>query len=91
MANSIWVESSLQINANYERGLKNYCQASVHPPTAIDIVSQWCRSATHGKIKEILNSFPDTTAVILINAVYFKFRGIGFVRKTRSGLCFTLL
>jgi len=35
-------------------------------------VNDWCNKKTHGKIKRILDSLDSKTAMILLNAIYFK-------------------
>ena len=46
--------------------------ASIEPLISVDQVNNWCSNKTHGKIDKILDEFSEDTAMILINAVYFK-------------------
>ena len=46
--------------------------APIEPLISVDQVNNWCKNKTHGKINKILDELSDDTAMILINAVYFK-------------------
>ena len=46
--------------------------APIEPLISVDQVNKWCSDKTHGKIDKILDDLSDDTAMILINAVYFK-------------------
>ena len=46
--------------------------ASLQPLTTVGEVNNWCKAKTHGKINKILDRLDANTAMILLNAVYFK-------------------
>ena len=46
--------------------------APVEPLVDVNQVNDWCSNKTHGKIKKILDELSEDTAMILLNAVYFK-------------------
>ena len=46
--------------------------APIEPLVSVEQVNDWCSNKTHGKIKKILDELTDDTAMILLNAVYFK-------------------
>ena len=46
--------------------------APIEPLVSVEQVNDWCNNKTHGKIKKILDELTDDTAMILLNAVYFK-------------------
>ena len=46
--------------------------APIEPLVNVDQVNDWCSNKTHGKIKKILDELSEDTAMILLNAVYFK-------------------
>ena len=46
--------------------------APIEPLLNVEQVNNWCSNKTHGKIKKILDELSEDTAMILLNAVYFK-------------------
>ena len=46
--------------------------APIEPLVNVEQVNDWCSNKTHGKIKKILDELSEDTAMILLNAVYFK-------------------
>ena len=46
--------------------------APIEPLVNVQQVNDWCSNKTHGKIKKILDELSEDTAMILLNAVYFK-------------------
>ena len=46
--------------------------APIEPLVNVEQVNNWCSNKTHGKIKKILDELSEDTAMILLNAVYFK-------------------
>jgi serpin B len=80
IANGIWVEKSIPLNAGYKNAIKpfnaevlnldfkNYAEASRHQ------INQSVAKETHNKITELLKpgSLNDLTRMVLTNAVYFQ-------------------
>ena len=46
--------------------------APIEPLISLEQVNNWCSEKTHGKIEKILESLSSDTAMLLLNAVYFK-------------------
>jgi len=47
-------------------------EAPIEPLISVEQVNEWCAEKTHGKITNILDELNPATAMLLINAVYFK-------------------
>ena len=56
---------------DFKKTAENYL-APIEPLISVDQINNWCKNKTHGKIDKILDELSDDTAMILINAVYFK-------------------
>ena len=56
---------------DFKKTAENYL-APIEPLISVDQVNKWCKNKTHGKINKILDELSEDTAMILINAVYFK-------------------
>ena len=58
--------------------LKNFCDiadkylAPIELLISLEQVNNWCSAKTHGKIEKILENLSPDTAMLLLNAVYFK-------------------
>ena len=52
--------------------IANKYLAPVEPLISLEQVNNWCSEKTHGKIEKILGSLSQDTAMLLLNAVYFK-------------------
>lgn len=77
IANSIWADEGFpfeqeffQINAHSfdAEAIEMDLQAS----ETLEAINNWVSGKTHGKIEEILDSIDPETAMILLNALYFK-------------------
>ena len=47
-------------------------EAPIEPLISAEQVNEWCAEKTHGKITNILDELSPDTAMLLLNAVYFK-------------------
>ena len=47
-------------------------EAPIEPLISVNQVNEWCAEKTHGKITNILDELQPDTAMLLLNAVYFK-------------------
>ncbi len=47
-------------------------EAPIEPLISLNQVNEWCTEKTHGKITKILDELQPDTAMLLLNAVYFK-------------------
>jgi serpin B len=77
VANSIWLNTDLQLNSEYQADMKKYFDAGVSVldfslPASANTINSWVSDKTHGKITSIVNPPLNDYETILINAVYFK-------------------
>ncbi len=78
IANSIWASAGKPFLRSFLESTRNDYRAEVrsmvlHGPTAQQEINGWVAKATHDKIQTLLaDTLPDTTVMILLNAVYFK-------------------
>ena len=77
MANAIWTDNSITFTRTFEASARawhtRFGSLALHSPRAMSAINGWADSATHGKIRRILNKpLPDTTLLFIANAVYFK-------------------
>src|SRR5690606_13377541 len=80
VANAAYIKTGLRIKGLFKLSLKNKFKAGIeqldflnNPVQAKDKINNFVQRATHGMIKTILDEDPSRdTALILINAVYFK-------------------
>lgn len=71
IANSVWYQQNLSVEASYVAALKSTFAADVFPLTGDPApVNRWVNEKTRGKIKEL--SIDPATVMLLLNAVYFK-------------------
>jgi len=77
-ANSIWYRLGKPIQSSFVDLCSTYFDARVQEidlraPWAVDTINNWVNLKTNGKISEIVkHPLPPKTAMILLNAVYFK-------------------
>ncbi len=77
IANSIWYRHQFKIIPEFIDLNKEYFQALVRgldfsAPEAANIINQWVKEQTHGKIRRIINRLQEEDFMLLINAIYFK-------------------
>jgi len=76
-ANSIWYRQGLTFEQSFLDVNKNYFDAAVqglnfNDPASVDIINNWVKEKTNGKITNIINNIPPAIVMYLINAIYFK-------------------
>lgn len=77
IANSIWYQNGFPVLQTFLDDNKNYFDAEVialdfTQPSAVQTINGWVNTKTHGKIPTILDEFPPSTMMCLINAIYCK-------------------
>ncbi len=77
IANSIWYEKSFEVKDSFIDINKKYFDAKVSAldfgdPSSVDIINNWVKKKTHGKIEKILDYIRREEVMFLINAIYFK-------------------
>ena len=76
IANAIWYRLGLNVKQEFINICKTYFDAEIDSLKFsyedLDIINGWVNEKTNGKIKEIIKEFPEQTAFVLMNAIYFK-------------------
>jgi serine protease inhibitor len=77
VANSIWYEQTLHIQASFESLVQEYYSGKAkgldfRDQGSKDIVNNWIENETGGKIKNMIGEIPAGTVMFLVNAIYFK-------------------
>jgi serine protease inhibitor len=77
VANSAWSRLGFPFTSEYFEAITNSFRAVVQEldfddPSAKDIINQWVREQTNGRIEEIIDGISPLDILFLINAVYFK-------------------
>jgi serine protease inhibitor len=77
IANAVWTDSAAMLTEAFRKSATawhaRHASLRLHSPHALSLINGWADSATHGKIKRILDTpLPDTTRLFIANAVYFK-------------------
>jgi hypothetical protein len=76
-ANSMWINQRIKVRPEYLKDVTRRFEAAVelidvsNPKTA-DRINDWVAGQTHGKIQKLVGRLDDATALLLVNAVYFK-------------------
>ncbi|CAH9090165.1 unnamed protein product [Cuscuta epithymum] len=81
-ANGVWMEQTVSFKPSYKEILERFYNAAAQSADfrskkdeAVDVVNLWVEKKTGGLIKNVLdknNVCPETTIIILANALYFK-------------------
>ncbi|NIR48105.1 serpin family protein [candidate division KSB1 bacterium] len=76
IANSIWYREGMQFEETFFDVNKTYFDALVQAldfgdPASVDIINDWVKENTNGKIEEIIDSIDPGIVMFLINAIYF--------------------
>jgi serine protease inhibitor len=86
-ANSLWCSQEQSPRSEYVAKVKEHYDAEVvvldfHDPHAAARVNSWVSATTRGKIESILSTIDPFTALLAINAIYFKgLWGVPFERE----------
>ncbi len=77
VANSAWSRQGFSFTASYFDAISQAFDAVVqeldfNDPGAKDIINQWVKDKTNGRIEEIIDAIGPLDILFLINAVYFK-------------------
>jgi serpin B len=77
VANSLWAREGVPFYENYLQTVQQFYQAEAHSvdfadPQTINLINQWVREKTHGKITRIIDRLSDLDVLVLLNAIYFK-------------------
>lgn len=77
IANSIFYRDTYTFEKNFIDVNKNYFNALVRglnfdDPLSVNIINQWVKDNTNGKIEKIVDSIERDIVMFLINALYFK-------------------
>lgn len=75
IANAIWARTPLAVKDKFKSDCKKYFNSEFtsanFDKSTLDAINKWCSDHTHGKISTILTELPDTTVMVLVNALYF--------------------
>lgn len=99
IANSLWGRQDEPFHPEFLQKNQNFYGAQVTSldfsnPTASNIINNWVKQSTNGKINKIVdsNEFSPDTILVLLNAIYFKgFWARAFDKTSTKELPFTLL
>jgi serpin B len=77
IANSAWSRTEFPFETEYFNAITNFFQATVQEldfgnPSSVDVINQWVRDHTEGRIDSIIDAIGPLDILFLINAVYFK-------------------
>lgn len=77
IANSIWYRNTIPVKPDFIETNKKYFNAVINPmnfndPATVNIINNWVKESTNGKIDKIVDKIDSQTIMYLINAIYFK-------------------
>lgn len=77
IANSLWVRQDVDFNPDFFQTNQDFYKASVtnldfSDPEAANVINDWVRQSTDGKINSIVQQINPNDVLFLINAIYFK-------------------
>ncbi|BAT56022.1 Proteinase inhibitor I4, serpin [Nostoc sp. NIES-3756] len=77
IANSLWVNKNISLRPDFLQRNRDFYQAKVsnldfQDPNATNIINNWVKDNTKGKINNIVDTIEPNQALFLINAIYFK-------------------
>lgn len=77
IANSIWYDKSLSVNASFIETSRNFFDAKVSAlsfsdPASVRTINDWVSAATVQKIPTIVDDLGKDLVMVLVNAIYFK-------------------
>ena len=76
LAQAVWAQKGLALSPAYVQKLRDDYRAELanldfQSPDAPGVVNRWVDQATHHKIPQLVDSFPQNTVGFLVNATYF--------------------
>jgi len=76
LAQAVWAQDGLKLSPGYVAKLRDDYKAELgnldfRSPNAPGVVNRWVDGATHHKISQLVDSFPENTVGFLVNATYF--------------------
>ncbi|HSJ62831.1 MAG TPA: serpin family protein [Gemmatimonadaceae bacterium] len=77
IANAIWYDDAFPVEEPFVNITRTFFDARVDArpftdPATVQTINDWVRTATAGKIEEILDAIPPDAVMYLLNAIYFK-------------------
>jgi len=80
LADGIWCQKGINLKRDFALNINNFFQTDLknvdfNKPESAKTINDWVSMETQGKINDIASfPFPDTTRLVLANAIYFKGR-----------------
>ncbi|MEH2121927.1 serpin family protein [Nostoc sp.] len=77
IANSLWANKNVSFRPDFLQRTQDFYQAKVsnlnfQDPAAPNIINNWVKENTNGKIEQIIGKIEPSQVLFLINAIYFK-------------------
>lgn len=77
IANSIWPNQNISFKQDFISICRDFYDAEVQSldytnPGSKDIINKWVEDKTNNRIKNLISSLSPGTAMVLVNAIYFK-------------------
>ncbi len=77
IANAIWYRNTMTFEADFIAENQKYFNARVqgidfNAPASVDLINNWVKDNTNGKISKIVDAISPSDVMFLINAIYFK-------------------
>ncbi len=74
LANSIWLDPGYRENIaeSFIEDVQTWYLSDVYDATTPEALNSWIEEKTGGKIKDMIDEFPEDLVMYLVNAIYFK-------------------
>ncbi|NEO56900.1 MAG: hypothetical protein F6K54_29805 [Okeania sp. SIO3B5] len=72
IANSIWIQQGLPFYQSFVQINQEFYQSQVKEILSIEIINNWVKDKTQGKIEKIIEPDDRSIDMALLNAIYFK-------------------
>ncbi len=72
IANSIWLNESINFRKEFKSDTKEFFLAGLFPLTTAAPINEWVNEKTNGRISNIVDEVSPADIAYLINAIYFK-------------------